>query len=538
MKPQDAPTIARSWDVLQTGADRSGPGRAMALPDAAPPTPPAVRRVALISAQASPLAMSGGADGDGQHVYVTQLARQLARAGVAVDVFTRRAAPGQRRVVEWYDNVRVIHVPAGPAHHMPNQALAPHMAAFARLVERFIRRQPLTYDLVHANALLSGTAALHLKRTLGLPFALTFEAGGPLGRPPAHETDGAAAQRPGIDAAVVREAAGVITDSGQQQPGLAHLHDAVPARIAVVPRGFSSDEFWPVPMREARERLHIGARRFVVLQLGRMAPRKGVDTVIQAVAMLRQQHGVDAELIIVGGAAARPDQQRCGGEHARPASALHQAVPAYAVPAAASRPSGQAIGARDGAPFRPGAIALSRMHVDQIDVGHDGAPGAGIDGDGAELARLRQLARELGIAPHVRFEGRRPRTALRDYYAAADVFASTPWRAPLGVTAVEAMACARVVVGAAPNGIQSTVVDGVTGCLVAPRDPAALAERLAWLQRQPERARHMGQLGRVRACEHYTWQRVAQQVMALYNDILDDTRAALQPAPLSSQESA
>ncbi|MFS2021932.1 glycosyltransferase, partial [Massilia sp. CT11-108] len=75
-------------------------------------------------------------------------------------------------------------------------------------------------------------------------------------------------------------------------------------------------------------------------------------------------------------------------------------------------------------------------------------------------ARLRALADTLGIAGHVQFAGQQPRAALRVWYGAADVFATTPWYEPFGITPVEAMACARPVVGADVGGIKSTVVDG------------------------------------------------------------------------------
>jgi glycosyltransferase involved in cell wall biosynthesis len=126
----------------------------------------------------------------------------------------------------------------------------------------------------------------------------------------------------------------------------------------------------------------------------------------------------------------------------------------------------------------------------------------------------------------VRFDGQQPRHLLRDYYSAADVFASTPWYEPFGITPVEAMACACPVIGSEVGGIKSTVSDGHTGFLVPSRDPAALAERLARLQRHPALARAMGEAGRRRACEHYTWRQVAGQLSAIYAEVLAARRHA------------
>lgn len=582
MKPHDAPTIAVSLEAVWPGDDWLGPARSdgadAKLPQAAAimhadtaPTLP--RRIAMISDHASPLAEPGSIDCGGQNVYVAHLARELARAGVAVDIFTRRDAPGLRPVVDWLDGVRVIHVPAGPARDVPKEQMLPYIDAFARFVARFARRQPLMYDLVHANFFMSGMVAAHLRRTLNLPFVITFHALGQVRRLAQGAADGFPSQRVQIESGLMREAGRVIAECPQDRLDMEHLYDAPSPRIAVVPCGFSPAEFWPVPMREARQRLRIPGGRFVVLQLGRMVPRKGIDTVIQGVAMLRQRHGVDAELVIVGGDGptakaghvsttpaiqAAPQQTGNGADGGSDAldgarRAFDSASGAFDDGAGAKGAGAEGVGAEGAGAFNAdtdgadtaatadraeGALGDGGGTTRHDPVGRDCSQDPASGHDGAELARLRQLARELGIAAHVRFEGRQPRDILRDYYAAADVFASTPWYEPFGITPVEAMACARAVVGAGVGGIKNTVLDGITGYLVPPRDPEALADRLARLQRQPERAQRMGQLGRVRACEHYTWQRVAQQVMTVYTEVLEETRAAHRPAFLSSQESA
>ncbi len=423
-------------------------------------------RIALISDHASPLAEPGSIDCGGQNVYVAQLARELARSGHLVDVFTRRDAPEQRPVAHWVDNIRVIHVPAGPPRYVPKEQMLPHVDAFSRFVTRFARRQPAPYDIVHANFFMSGMVAQHLKATLGLPFVITFHALGRVRRLAQGSADTFPIARMRIEAALMRAADRIVAECPQDRQDMERLYGAPLSRIAIAPCGFSPDELWPVPMHEARARLGLDEGRFVVLQLGRMVPRKGVDTVIQGVAMLRHRYGVDAQLMVVGG-------------NTGPASSGHA-------------------------------------------------------GDDLELARLRSVATDLGIGAHVRFTGQQPRAVLRDYYSAANVFASTPWYEPFGITPVEAMACARPVVGSEVGGIKSTVNDSVTGFLVPSRDPAALADRLARLHRHPELARAMGEAGRRRACEHYTSRHVASQLAAIYADVLDATRPAVQPVVLPS----
>src|SRR5699024_12208210 len=105
--------------------------------------------------------------------------------------------------------------------------------------------------------------------------------------------------------------------------------------------------------------------------------------------------------------------------------------------------------------------------------------------DRSESRRLRYFARTEGVVDHVDFVGQRVRSQLRLYYCASDVFVSTPWYEPFGMTPVEAMACATPVIGSDTGGIRYSVRDGETDFLVPPRDPDPLAVRLSVLARYP-----------------------------------------------------
>jgi len=84
------------------------------------------------------------------------------------------------------------------------------------------------------------------------------------------------------------------------------------------------------------------------------------------------------------------------------------------------------------------------------------------------------------------------------------------------------MACGTPVIGSAVGGIRHTVLDEVTGFLVPPNDPAALAERLARFHRNPELARAFGRAGVRHVRTHYTWKKIAQQILEVYASALRD----------------
>jgi glycosyltransferase involved in cell wall biosynthesis len=82
------------------------------------------------------------------------------------------------------------------------------------------------------------------------------------------------------------------------------------------------------------------------------------------------------------------------------------------------------------------------------------------------------------------------------------------------------MACGLPVVATTAGAIPEVVEDGVTGVLVAPDDPEALANTVVSLLSDPERMKAMGTAGVERVRERFTWDKVAQRVMDGYHRVL------------------
>jgi phosphoheptose isomerase len=408
-----------------------------------------MKRIAMISEHASPLAILGGVDSGGQNVYVGQLARHLAALGYEVDVFTRRDSPGLPETARWVSGVRIVHVPAGPPEYVRKEELLPYMAEFTTAMIRICRRQRTPYALVHANFWMSGLVAADVRAALGLPFVVTFHALGRVRRAFQQAADGFPDARFAIEDRIVAEADHIIAECPQEEEDLIRYYNADPARTTIVPGGFDPAEFWPIAKPLARVTLGLPPDEAVILQLGRLVPRKGVDTVVRGLAHLRREHGLPARLLIVGGESNDPDPR---------------ATP--------------------------------------------------------EIGRLREVARQAGVEAAVTFVGRRGRDILKYYYSAADVFVTTPWYEPFGITPLESMACGTPVIGANVGGVKFTVRDGETGYLVPPDDPAAVAERIAHLYRHP-RLMHLFRRQAIRrANDLFTWRHVASGVAALYEDVL------------------
>jgi phosphoheptose isomerase len=117
------------------------------------------------------------------------------------------------------------------------------------------------------------------------------------------------------------------------------------------------------------------------------------------------------------------------------------------------------------------------------------------------------------------FAGRRPRELLKLYYSAADVFVTTPWYEPFGITPLEAMACGAPVIGADVGGIKYSVAHGETGYLVPPRDPEAIGERLVQLLENPQLRRDMGLRAVERVNQLFTWRNVGEELISVYDEV-------------------
>ena len=143
--------------------------------------------------------------------------------------------------------------------------------------------------------------------------------------------------------------------------------------------------------------------------------------------------------------------------------------------------------------------------------------GAPFPGNEAHEMRLRELVRELGSAEHVVFAGEMedPRPA----FAALDIVVLASARPePFSGVVIEAMAMGKPVVGTALGGTLEQVEDGVTGLLVPPNDPAAMADALARLLADPALRARMGAAGRRRFREKFGFDEMYRHLLGIYSE--------------------
>lgn len=144
-----------------------------------------------------------------------------------------------------------------------------------------------------------------------------------------------------------------------------------------------------------------------------------------------------------------------------------------------------------------------------------------IAGRGSEEARLRNLARLLGVLESVRFVGWIPNGELPRYFAAADVYVSTSLSdAGLSASTAEAMACGLPVVVTDFGDNGKWVQDGVNGFVIPLRNPGFLASKIVCLLRNEDYRRKLGKAGRTVIEERNNYYKEMERMSKIYVELI------------------
>ena len=250
----------------------------------------------MLSFHGCPVARLGERESGGMNVYVLQLAREFARSGHKVDVYTRCHDPRDPEIVDLGDGARVIHLNAGPCHQT-KETLYEYIPEFVSNLHAFQRSEDIRYDLVHSNYWLSGRVGVILGRQWGIPHVATFHTLAKtklMARAGEREPE----SRVSVEELVVGSADAIAVCSQQEKEDLVRLYRAHRHKVRVVPAGVDVDLFRPMNKSRAKSVLGLEAKK-VILYVGRIEPLKGIDLLLRSVALL--EDAADTRLLIVGG---------------------------------------------------------------------------------------------------------------------------------------------------------------------------------------------------------------------------------------------
>lgn len=271
-------------------------------------------RIAMLSLHSSPFGELGTRDTGGMSVYVRELAGELGRRGHRVDVFTRRPRPGAPGVVPGGPNFRLVHLGGGEEGSQGKLGLHPHLPAFLEALEAFRAAQGAQYDLLHSHYWLSGCLGAAAARRWGVPHVVMFHTWGA-----SKNRAGCGEDEPALRLEAERELAGscdrVVAPTARERDELVRSGGALPDRVAVIPCGVDLERFRPRDRAESRRCLGLDTGGPVLLYVGRFAPVKGPDRLLEALALLGPRPGL--RLVLVGGDGAESPAFRALEERAR-----------------------------------------------------------------------------------------------------------------------------------------------------------------------------------------------------------------------------
>jgi len=262
-------------------------------------------RIALISVDGDPAIEIGQEEAGGQNVYVRQVGLALAEQGWQVDMFTRRSSPDQAAVVQHNSNCRTIRLKTGPAKFIGRDELFGYLPEFVREFQAFQKREGIEYPLVHTNYWLSSWVGMELRKYQPVRMVHTYHSLGAVKYRTVTNIPAIASTRLAIEKACLETADRVLATSPQEEE---HMRKLVSSQgnIEMIPCGTDLNKFGAIGRQEARQKLGIAPDAKVVLYVGRFDPRKGIETLVRAIAQSNWRGCSDLKLIIGGGS--RPGQ--------------------------------------------------------------------------------------------------------------------------------------------------------------------------------------------------------------------------------------
>ncbi len=208
-----------------------------------------------------------------------------------MDVFTRSQDEHVPHVLHdlGFGN-RVVHVPAGPEIPLPKRELVDYLPQFTEGIQRFAREKNIHYDLVHSHYWMSGVAGESLKNAWNVPMVHMFHTLGLMkNRIAASDVEIEGEYRISGERQVIKAADRIIAATAAEQSQLEFLYNAPSQKLVIIPPGVDVDHFYCIPPDESKAAIELCADCRMFLYVGRIEPLKGVDSLIKAIAILKEK---------------------------------------------------------------------------------------------------------------------------------------------------------------------------------------------------------------------------------------------------------
>jgi D-inositol-3-phosphate glycosyltransferase len=254
-------------------------------------------RIAMLSAHSCPVGDLGARDTGGMSVYIRELARELGKQGHKVDIYTRVHDPNDPRIEELVKGVRLIHLRAGKEAKIQKMDVYFTLPEFTFNLENFWKDNGLSYDIVYSHYWLSALVGKYLRREWQIPYVAMYHTLGAV-----KNALGIGEEEPALrivsERETIKDCQRIIVATDEEKQDLVRYYGALSEKIGVVPCGVNMELFKPVDKAIARKTLGLNDEK-ILLFVGRIDPLKGIEQLIKAVALLKNDENL--RLIVVGG---------------------------------------------------------------------------------------------------------------------------------------------------------------------------------------------------------------------------------------------
>jgi starch synthase len=437
-------------------------------------------RVGLMTREYPPYVYGGAG------VHVEYLSRELAKT-IEVEVHAWGETPEA-------DSLRDPNVPHSEHLHVTfeqpwprisNGTQAKFKGALEALSLNLLQNLHLDkLDVIHTHTWYVAMAGFLAKKLYGIPFVLTTHSLEPLRAWKAEQLGTGYALSSWMERTAILDADAIVAVSnGTKADILKAYPDVDESRIHVIYNGIDLQQYQYTPDKSALKKYGVDTERPYVLFVGRITRQKGVTHLVDAI----QHLPAGTQIVLCAGA---PDTPEIANEMRAKVEAVRR--------------------------YTPGSQRAAVENFGE-DGGHSIATGDPT-GTGHNLVWIEQMVtKEEAI----------------QLYSHCAVFCCPSVYEPFGIINLEAMACRAPVVASATGGILEVVVEGKTGHLVPfeadpettfPTDPQKfsrdLAERITVLLRDPAKAKALGEAGRKRVEDHFSWTTIAAQTVKLYESLI------------------
>ncbi len=254
--------------------------------------------IAMLSIHSSPIGDLGTQNTGGMSVYVRETAKELGKIGHHVDIFTQHHAGNHETVFYLYDNVRLIRLSGGSRQNIAKSALHDVLPKLSRELESFRNKEHMTYDIVHSHYWISGVLGLMLSASWNAYHVITYHTIGAV-KNVSCPVEKASELRLADEKKLAKHCDRIIVPTQKDKDYLTRCYNASIDNIRIVPCGVNFERFRPQDKNSARRQLTLSPNDPMILYVGRFAPIKGLDRLLESFSRItRPPRSV---LVMVGG---------------------------------------------------------------------------------------------------------------------------------------------------------------------------------------------------------------------------------------------